>query len=212
MTTKNKIAEQVLYRINGGITKTSSPVQKEDVIEALGQIINTMFKLNHFTVTLQAGETIPSGLMLATYGPVTVTSLGRTKAKCTLPVMPVSLPRNMGIFQVSPYEDFRCTYIPIQSGQYELLKSQPLISNLLGQVGYEPYGNRIELTQDITIDNITELYFRLVVLEVGQYDDYEALPIPFDMETDIVDELIKRFAPVTGTMKFSDIIAPQPVK
>lgn len=209
MTTKRKISQQVLYRVNGGTTNVNSAVQEEDVIEALGQIVNTLFKTQHFNVTLQLGDTVPDGAMIATYGPIAVTTLGGHKSQCLLPVMPVSLPRGMGVFEVSPYEDFRTLYIPILAGQSELLQSQALISDLLGQVGFEVYKDKIITTKDVTINNITELYMRLVVMDISQYDYWDTLPIPSDMETDIVDELIKRFSPVQSGGKVSDIISPQ---
>ena len=200
----------MLYRVNGGITKATDAVQMEDVIEALGQMVNTQFKTQHFSVTLAAGETIPDGLVLADYT-ATATSFGGKKAKATLPVMPVSLPRNMGVFAVSPNEDFSSPYIPLQAGQPELLSGQPLISQLLGQTGYIVKGREIITTTDVTIEEITTLYLRLVVFDISVYDDYDSLPIPFDYETTIVDELVKRFAPISGAAKFSDFIAPQPV-
>lgn len=210
MTNKNKISEQVLYRVNGGTTKVTDPVQKEDVVEALSQIINTQFKTQHFSVTLAAGETIPDGLVLADYE-ATAVAYGGKKAKITLPVMPVSLPRNMGVFAVSPNEDFSSPYIPLQAGQPELLEGQPLISTLLGQTGYIVKGRDIITTTNITLDGTETIYLRLVVFDVSQYDDYDPLPIPASMETDIVDELVKRFAPITGKAKFSDFISSEPL-
>lgn len=209
MTTKRKISQQVLYRINGGMTNVNSAVKEPDVIEALGQIVNSLFKTQHFNVTLQLGDTVPDGAMIATYGPISVTSLNGHKSQCILPIMPISLPRGMGVSEVSPYEDFRTLYIPILPGQSELLNTQALISDLLGQVGFEVYKDKIITTKDITINNITSLYMRLVVMDISQYDYWDPLPIPSDLENDVVDELVKRFAPVQSGYKVSDIISPQ---
>lgn len=192
------------------MTKTTDAVQPEDVIEALSQIINTQFKTQHFSVTLAAGETIPDGIVLADYS-ASVVTFGGKKSKCTLPVMPVSLPRNMGVFAVSPNEDFSAPYIPLQAGQDELLKGQPLISDLLGQYGYMVKGRDIIITPDVTINNVTKLYLRLVVFDISVYEDFDPLPIPSDSETTIVDELVQRFAPITGKAKFSDFISPNAV-
>lgn len=205
MTTKRKISEQVLYRINGGTTAVTSPVQPEDVIEALGQIINTQFKTQHLTVNLQLGETIPDGLIFGDYE-ADVTSYFGKKSKLTLPFMPISLPRDMGVYQVSPNPDFSCCYIWMPTGVDDLLSGQPLISDLLGQVGYMVKGKSVILNKDITINNIVKVYIRMAFFDLSLYDDYDTLPIPADYETTIVDELVKRFAPVTGKMKISDII------
>lgn len=210
LVTKNRISEQVLYRVNGGTTTVTSPVQKEDVIEALSQIINTLFKTQHLTVTLQLGETIPDGLILGDYSATVTTYYGK-KAQCTMPIMPVSLPRDMGVFQVSPNPDFSCCYIWLPIGTDDLLSGQPLLCDLLGQIGYSVKGRKIIFNKDITINNITTIYLRLAVFDMSLYDDFDILPIPADAETTIVEELVKQFAPVTGKMKISDIIAPQPI-
>ena len=98
-TSKRKIAEQILYRLNGGIHSTVSPVQIEDVYEAINQKINALIKAEVFSVTLATGDTIPEGLMTATYENIAVVPYGR-RSKAILPAMPVRLPRNMGVFEI----------------------------------------------------------------------------------------------------------------
>lgn len=102
-------------------------------------------------------------------------------------------------------------FIPLQAGQATLLKDQPMISDLLGDVGYTPYGNKVIFSRDITAEGISFVDFVLVVFDIDQYGDYDPLPIPKDSETDLVDELVKRFAPITGTAKFSDFISPNAI-
>lgn len=193
--TKRYIAEQVQYKLSGGFPDVSQPVQLEDIYAALGNLINSTYKLQHFTMTLPSGETIPNNLALATYE-TDVVSFGGKKSKALLPVMPISLPRNIGVYEVAADEYFTSPYIPIQAGQANLLSGQPLISTLLGQVGYEIYGNAIITTEDVTIDGtITKLYVRLIVMDVTEYDEDTPLPIPSDMIADIVDQLFKQFMP-----------------
>lgn len=195
MTTKIKISDQILYKLYGGYPDNSAPVQREDVIEAVNQKINALLKTQHFSVTLPTGETIPDGLLIGTYPAIDVASL-ETRSSATLPAIPVSLPRNMGVLEVSPDEDFSNLYIPLQPGQYALLKNQPLISSLLNQVGYEVYGSKLMFTKDITADGISKIYTRLAIHDISKYDDYEPLPIPADLEAQIVEEVYKGFADV----------------
>ena len=157
MTTKYKIAEQVLFKLYGGAIDISNPVQPQDVIEAVNQEVNVLLKTQHFSVTLPAGDTIPENLMIATYNDVAVTSFGGKKAKALLPAMPIALPRNMGVFEVSDDEYFSNLFIPLLAGQANLVSSQPMISTLLGQTGYEVYGNAIDQTAEYirTLGNYT---------------------------------------------------------
>jgi len=98
-TSKRKLAEQVLYRLYGGVNTSSSPVQIEDVYEAINQKINALIKAEVFSVTLASGDTIPEGLMTATYENIPVVPYGK-RSKAILPAMPVRLPRNMGVFEI----------------------------------------------------------------------------------------------------------------
>lgn len=195
MATKYSIAEQVQLRLQGGYPETAANVQIDDIIPAVGQKLNSLLRLQFFQTTLPSGETIPDGLMIATYDKVAVTGTGK-RATAVLPTFPIILPRNMGIYEVSCKEDFSDLYIPIQPGQTYLLQGQPLISDLLDQVGFEVYGNKLIFSKDITLDDVKHIYIKMVVVDVSRLTDYELLPMPADMEDMVVNALFKDFAPV----------------
>ena len=100
MATKYYLSEQVMLRLAAGYPDVAEKVDILDVIAALGQKISQMFNMTYFTAVLANGETVPDGLMLATYSNIPVVSFG-ARSKATLPVMPISLPRNQGVFQIS---------------------------------------------------------------------------------------------------------------
>jgi hypothetical protein len=207
-TSKRKLAEQILYRIYGGVHTTSSPVQIEDVYEAINQKINVLIKAEVFSVTLATGDTIPEGLMTATYENVAVVTYGR-KSKAVLPAMPVRLPRNMGVFEITKQPSdcdtcFNLLFIPLQGGQMSLIEGQKLLSNLLGHVGYEVKGNEVVFHKDIIADGINSVDMTLVVADIGSYGDYDILPISSDMEMQVVEDLVKQFAPTPEANKASD--------
>lgn len=200
MATKRLIAEQVLYRIDGGNPDVSSPVQFPDVYKALEQIINSMFNMRQFSVNLPSGETVPDGLSIATYTDITVVSRG-TYSTSTLPVIPASLPKNVGIFNIQVAQSLTnvvpLTFIPLLRGQQHLLSTDLLLNNLLGQIGYTPSNLSIQYTQDITLLGITKVDMDLVVFEMSQYNETDLLPIPSNMEADIINQLVAQFSPVT---------------
>ena len=111
-STKYRLAEQILLRLTGGSIQTASKVQLDDIKLAIGQKINELYKAQHFSVTLASGETVPDNLMLATYTGIPVTSYG-DRSVATLPIMPISLPRNVGVFQVYDSVDASNEYIPL---------------------------------------------------------------------------------------------------
>ena len=192
MSTKRILAEQVLYRLYGGYNDKTDAVQIPDVVKAIEQKINQKFRTQQLTVNLPSGETIPSNLHLATYTSVTVTSDG-SRSKATLPAIPINLPRNMGVYDV--YDSSDNHYIPLQRGQRNLLRTDDLLNDLLGQIGYEVNGKTVYFTKDLTLLGITSVNMDLVVMDLSIYGDNDTLPLPSDLEDEIVNELVVQFAP-----------------
>ena len=206
-TTKRLISDQVLMRLYGGPPDSAAPVQKYDIWKALEQKINAMFKMSQFTENLPNNETIPNNLALATYENIPVIASYSGKSKSTLPVMPITLPRTAGINEIRPIlsinpEDSNLIlgspFIPLMAGQDFLLQADNLLNNLSGQIGYTPNGKIVEYTIDVTTLGITGVVMKLVVFDMAQYSETDILPVPSDMESQIVNELIAEFAPATA--------------
>lgn len=192
-TTKYKLAEQVVRLLNGGEIPVSTKVKINEAKLAVEQVLNKLLKMEYLNVNIPSYEMIPNGASVATYEGIEVIQYG-TRSKSTLPAMPLKLPRGIGVYQIFDPANPDCPFIPLEMGQLGLLKSQPLINNLLGQVGYEWYGTDIIYTTDLTQPDPIEVTMRLVVLDISQYSDYDILPVPADMEWDIVQEVYKLFA------------------
>lgn len=204
MATKRLIADMVLYKLAGGVPDASFPVSKLDIYDALEHKINSMFKLQQFSTNLPSGGTIPENMALATYESVAVTRTSNERSKCTLPVMPVSLPRNAGINEIRPVLNLVDSgdrmlgnpIIPLQAGQSFLLQADKLLNDLLGQWSYEVNGKTIIFSKDLTAFEITAVDMKLVVFDVSQYTESQELPIPADYLQQVEDELVREFAAV----------------
>jgi len=140
------------------------------------------------------GEMIPNGASIATYENITITQYNTTRSKSTLPAMPLKLPRGIGVYQIFDPANIDCPFIPLEMGQRGLISSQPLINDLLNQVGYEWYGMDIVYTRDLTQLSPITVTMRLVVLDITKYSDFDILPIPSDMEWEIVQDVYKLFS------------------
>jgi len=193
-SSKYLLAEQIQTRLAGGFRDANQPVQTEDIVKAFEQIINSMFKSEYYNVTLPSGETIPDNLNTFFYENVAVVSYG-DKAKSLLPAMPISLPRNMGVYRVTDSNDK--DYIPVQSGQGALLSADKLLNELLGNVTYEVRNNTIVFSKDITLLGVTSVNMYLVVMDISLYSDTDPLPIPASMEEEIIERAFAKFATVT---------------
>jgi hypothetical protein len=195
-TTKRILADQTLFQLQGGWPDIAGAVQKQDIFKATEQWINSRFKLQQFNTTLASGETIPDNSSLATYSNITVTSGGgKNKSTATLPVMPISLPRGLGVYDISDGNGTH--YIPIQKGQGALLTSDFLLNTLFDQVWYEQNGLNITFSLDLTLYGINTVEMVLMVFDMTQYSEDDILPLPADMQADLVGDLVKMFSPIT---------------
>lgn len=192
-STKKIISDEVLFRISGGFPDTANPVDERDIWKSLEQLINTKFRLRQFEEVLLNGETIPQNLNIAIYENVAVTSHGTLKSKAILPVMPISLPKGMGIFMIydPAYPDK--PFIPLSRGMGAMLQTDKLLGDLMGLVAFEPRGNQVIFNRNLFILGVTNVTMELVVFDMSLYGKNDILPITSDMEAELVDELVKQF-------------------
>lgn len=195
-TTIFRLAEEIVKVLNGGSIQLASNVSLNEVKIAIGQVANTLLHADYLQVNAKMKEVIPNGTVLGLYESVAVTKYNSV-SQATLPIKPLKLPRNMGIWSVWQTDKPQTEFIPIQMGQFNLLQSQPLINNLMGQVGYENFGNKLVFTKDLTIPNQTvTVDMRLAIMDISQYGDWDVLPILPDHEWQIKNEVIKLYSQV----------------
>jgi len=189
--TRYRLAEQIYGLLEGGDPGAASSVSINELIISVGQVVNSRQKSEYFDRNVPMGESVPNGTVLGLYQGISVTKDGTGYSKCTLPIKPLNLPRNMGVWSVYPAGQQDKEFIPLQMGQINLLRSQPMINDLLGQVGYEVLGETLRFTQDLTNGGTqtATVDMRLAVLDMDQYDDYTMLPIPPEWEWDIIKEV-----------------------
>lgn len=102
VVTKQYLREMVTSMLSGGDSRQAMKYPPKMVEAFLQQAINRKLRLDHISVTLPGGDTIPEGLNLACYDGIPVTKYkGVSRAK--LPAAPVSLMRNIGVFFVGPH-------------------------------------------------------------------------------------------------------------
>ncbi len=200
ITTIYRLAEQALALIEGGDQKAASSLSIPEIEVACGQVINSLLKVDYFNINAKMGEVIPNGSVLGLYEGIEVIS-SNGKSQATLPIKPLKLPRNMGVWAVYPkyttdsnYE-YDKEFIPLQMGQGALVRSQPMINEILGQVGYECFGDRLVFTKDIKslFPNVV-LAMRLAIMDISQYGDYDPLPILPEMEWEVITQVYKMYS------------------
>lgn len=202
-----RLAEEVQKALNGGFIPTTPKVTLNEIKISIGQVCNQLLKVDYFQTNMKLGEIIPNGSVLGYYADQTVEAW-KGKSRVRLPVKPLKLPRDMGVWSVFPsgYPDKEI--IPLQMGQWSLLQSQPMINDLLGQVGRETYGDYIVFTRDLTIPNETvTVDMRLAIMDISQYDDYQPLPILPEQEWAVKNEVIKLYGGEPVADRVDDVTA-----
>lgn len=187
-TTKFKIAEQIQRLLKGNPT-ISSRVHKNDIKLLIEQVANQLLKADFFSVNMPEGDTLPSNCMIFTYDNVPVTVYKTTKSKATLPSIPISLPRNMGVLHVSKTDAIDEPFVPIPTSMYGIIKPQDLLGDLSGLIGYEIVGRDIIFTKNLPGLSINNVFIRLVGVDLSQLTDYDLLPLSADMEAQVVQQV-----------------------
>lgn len=201
MSTKYILAERIQRMLDDNPTPSARP-HINDIKLLVENVANSLLKTEVFRVNMPEGDTVPPNCMIATYENVPVQTDGNV-CSLKLPAIPINLPRNMGVFQI--FKEAGCSYIPIPSGMYDVIKGQSLLAD---QVGYEVYGSKVIFTQNLlpTVNSVT---VRLVVVDFKSLSDYDLLPVSADMEQLIVESVYKMLVtlpPVDRTADSNDKI------
>lgn len=194
--TKYLLAESARGLIEGGDPGVASSVSLNEIKLAVGRIINQLLKVEHFSINEKMGEKIPNGSVLGLYEGIVPVSFVPGRSKAILPVKPLKLPRNMGIWSIYRTNEPNYEFIPLQMGQSNLIRSQPLLNDLLGQIGYESLGALdIAFTKDLTVLFPGEtLSMRLAIMDMDAYSDYDILPLPPEYEWQVISEVYKLYS------------------
>lgn len=194
VVTKYRLSEQAFKLIEGGDPATASSISMNELKIACGQVINAMIKADYISVNIGMKELIPNGGVLGIYENIPVEECGR-QSRALLPIKPLKLPRDIGVFSVYPSGMPDKEFIPLQMGQSTLIKSQAMINDILGQVGRETQGGYVVFTKNLLSLNANQTVdMKLVVMDINQYDDYDPLPVMPEMEWDIITQVYKMYS------------------
>jgi len=144
------------------------------------QAINSLIKAEIANI----GE-VPD-TVIGTYS-VVVTNPSECLYQADLPVMPVNLPKNMGIWRVYPDGCPWKPFVPIKSGDFDMAKGTPT-ETLEGLVGYYQDGKKLSFTKNPG----TPVILKLVVNDPSITNDTEILPIPAEMESLVISAVINK--------------------
>jgi len=167
----------------------ASRVHMNDIKLLVEQVANQLLKADFFAVNMPDGDSIPSNCMIYTYESVPVTTYKTTRSRASLPSIPISLPRNMGVLHVSKTDAIDEPFVPIPASLYGIIKPQELLGDLSGLIGYEVFGKDIVFTKNLPGLGVNNVFIRLVGVDLSQLTDYDILPLSSDMEAQVVTQV-----------------------
>lgn len=189
MATKRRIAEQILRIAQGGDPAGASNLKIGEVMLLVEQSLNELLKIERFN-NIREGDRYPVDLMIATYDNVAVTTYKDT-SKCVLPAIPIALSRGRGVWAISKTDSPSEPFIPIQPGQWAMIKNQRLLGELSGIYGYEVHGKDVIFTENLPGQSVTEVLIKLLVVDFSQLSETDLLPIPADMEMTVIKNVLE---------------------
>jgi hypothetical protein len=201
-STKGRIIEQI-ERMIAGNPIISARVHRNDIKLLVEQMCNQVLKADHFAVNVPEGDTIPNNAMIFSYDQIPVSTY-KTKSKITLPAIPISLPRNMGVLHISKVDAIDEPFVPIPTSLYGIVKPQTLLGDLSGLIGYEVVGKDVIFTKDLVGLGINNVYLRLVGVDMAQLGDYDLLPLSADLEVQVVTKVFEILAQVPPADKINN--------
>tara|TARA_R110002050_G_scaffold118847_5_gene236522 strand:- start:655 stop:1320 length:666 start_codon:yes stop_codon:yes gene_type:complete len=201
MITKGKLTDQILRLYTGGNPSDDKEISRADVNLLVGQAINQILKKEYVASGISQGEMFPPHTLVTTYKSTIVANAGFQHPYALLPVMPISLPRNMGVWRVVPASSeadkvsssFDQELIPIQTGQLSALNSQEQTQYLEDQVGYWAEGNKIFFNKDVlnsSTHRFGAVFISLLVIDPTVLGEYDYLAIPAEHEDSIIKECL----------------------
>lgn len=210
MTTKARISEQI-QRLYARFLEKDNPSDVIDIREVkllVEQAINS-------TLKLQVAENIKAGIYdiprcsLIQYTCSVTSDSGNTRSYISLPVIPLNLPFDMGIWSVATTSGAATPYIPIPAQDYLVFQGTNL-SFLEGKTGYYVQGTKVYFTKDITTSangSITSVVVNILASDFSQFGDNDMLPISPEIESIIIASVLDQIS--NGKISQAELNAKQ---
>ena len=190
---KSVLSEQI-QRIYARFLDKDNPsdvISIPEVMLLVSQAINKILKL-------EVAESFKAGLVdvpkcsLIQYTASVTADAPNNRSYITLPVIPLTLPLDMGIWSISASSAAMTPYIPIPA-QDVLVFQGANLSYLEGQIGYYVQGKKVYFTKDITLagnGSISSVVINILASDFSQFTDTDMLPISPEVESAVITEVL----------------------
>ena len=116
------------------------------------------------------------------------------KSKATLPTQPINLPRGMGVWKLFSESDPWTSFVPVSSGEMFLYNGR--LNGAIDDINvYEYHDNKTLILNKSIADIPTDMKIQLLVVDPEQLEEYDLLPIPADMEMEVIMSVLQMIQP-----------------
>jgi hypothetical protein len=188
ITTVRSIAEQIarIYVKSTDRENIKPNMERQEIIPLVLQLCNQFLAIKPIDRYGGLHTDNISSLSIATYTGISVTQDG-THYTATLPVRPVHLPHDIGVWEIYPDGKFISPYIPVPLSLWGVMGDIEEV-DLDDQIGFWVEGNKVYFTRN---PNVSTVKIKLLVVDPNQLADTDPLPVPKDMEVEIIKEALK---------------------
>jgi hypothetical protein len=192
-TTKFILSEQIQRIYSRFIDKNnvSDVLDLREITLLVNQSINKVLKLQ-ITESFKAGTIDVPKCGIVEYTCAVTSQPTNSRAFIILPVIPINLPMDMGIWSITAPTAAMTPYIPIPAQDVIVFQGTNL-SALEQQVGYYMQGKYVYFTKDITLSangSISSVKVNLLVSDFSTQGDNDLLLISPEVESAIIDDVL----------------------
>lgn len=197
-TSKAKITEQCqrIYARFVDRENIEPVVYKDEITLLVEQALNESLKEAVPEQNVYGGVELPAAGLLTFTGSSLLT-LSADGLEVTLPVVPITLPHDMGIFRVYHADTPTTPYIPITK-EASMVFGGSDASYLEGQVGYFRKGfDKIRFTTNVKVlgsnpvVDETDIVVEMFIVDFSQFAATAVLPISADMERVVIRKVLE---------------------
>ncbi len=191
LTSKYKLAEQALRIILGGHPTPDSGVKVQELMIFVSQAFSNIVSSTFFQGKSE-GEPYINGSFIYSFKDVKVdkdTELD--KFFVLMPATTVTLPYDIGVFQVSNMKDQAGAFTPVSSG-FEAMTKGLAVQELENEVGYYPEGNRIYFVNMKDTEKSDKVLIKLVA-PLGSLGDEDEITVNDDIQLQIVTMTVELY-------------------
>lgn len=188
MTTKYRIAEQILLELNK--RSYDSAITMQQVMLKVNQSLAYLVRMRYFASKQSDTEEL-DGSLIFTFKDVSVTKdADRDEYYTELPATTMSLPNGIGIRSVIPKGSKR-EYRPVTNGFSGLYEGM-ISSKLEGSVGYYQENEKLFFVNMDSTNN-PEYVLMKIVLPLDGIDEDASLNIPMDMQEEVISYVVQKY-------------------